>query len=132
MEKTRGTRGGNPLSSQNLILYFISMKVFYPDIRQLSRAINNFREQRETIVSSFPKQHYNGWLVGLNKTHLKKKILSHGISLSLYKVNNYIFDLCLNLIRSWCRSKGLHSLIRDCHISILSKIKYTLPHNKIS
>ena len=73
MEKTRGTRGGNPLSSQNLILYFISMKVFYPDIRQLPRAIDNFWEQRETIVSSFPKQHYNGWLVGLNKTHLKKK-----------------------------------------------------------
>ena len=45
-----------------------------------------------------------------------------------WDVSTFIIILRLNSIRMGCKTCILHHLISDCHISILLKIQYILPH----
>ena len=45
-----------------------------------------------------------------------------------YKRTLYVYIMILNSIRMGCKTHILHHLIINCHISILLKIQYILPH----
>ena len=74
----------------------------------------------EPILGSYSLGKYN-----INKCNISDKLLIFDNNINKYI---YIYIYSSNLVRMGCKTYILHHPIKDCHINILFKIQYILPH----